>query len=290
MRAFVLVAVAFVSVLSSPVGAQTSAVDPGLAKGKGEVERGEYDAAVATLIPVVRRLGAAPGREAEVADACLHLGIAYAGLGQMSPAKSQFVRALMLDPSLQLDPETAPPAAVEAFEAARREGESEGVVSPDRRAKKKGAAGKLVALGLVGAGVAAAAAGSGAADATPVALPTFIPIEASPYIQLLNADPAPGTASRFNLTVTLTVRATNAGDLQFIFVAEALTADGRACLSGQTSPFSTGHDGSVTATFTIQTRCPVPFTTEALQISLQDPDTDMRPFHASYRGGYSVTP
>jgi tetratricopeptide (TPR) repeat protein len=287
-RSALVLTAALLSLVPSPVRAQKAAVDPELARGKAEVASGAYAAAVATLTAAVRRLSAMPGLEVEVADAYLHLGIAYAGLGQISPAKAQFVRALIIDPSLELDPKTAPKAAIDAFEEARREGESEGVVSPDRHAKKKGGKGKLLlALGAVGAGVAVAAVGPGGGHTEGPA--TFVPIEASPYIQLLSANPGPSTASARSLTVALTVKAVGAGDASFIFVAEALTADGRACLSGQTQPFSTGQGGSVTDTFSIETQCPAPFTTESLQISLQDPLTGSRPYHASYRGEYRVT-
>jgi hypothetical protein len=72
-------------------------------------------------------------------------------------------------------------------------------------------------------------------------------------------------------------------------VAEALTSDGRACLSGQSSVFSSGPGSTVTGTFAILSACPVPFTTVSLQLSLADPDTGVRLFHASYSGSYRVT-
>jgi hypothetical protein len=293
-QALVLTA-ALLSLVPSPVRAEKAAVDPELARGKAEVASGAYAAAVATLTAAVRRLSAMPGLEVEVADAYLHLGIAYAGLGQISPAKAQFVRALIIDPSLELDPKTAPKAAIDAFEEARREGESEGVVSPDRHAKKKGGKGKLLlALGAVGAGVGVAAAGTGGGHtAGAVDVPMFVPVETSPYIALLSSEPSPGSMFSASRAVILKLMATNTGvipeDLQLFFVADAVTADGRACLSGHTQPFSMGRGSSVTSTFFLVAQCTTPFTTESLQISLQDPLTGSRPYHASYRGSYRVT-
>src|SRR5262249_54103580 len=183
--------------LSVPLRAEKPAADPDLAKGKEQVRNGELDTAIAPLTGVVRRRGAPPGREAEVADAYLHLGIADAGLGQMSPATSQFVQALKRDPAITPDPKTTSPAALEAFAVARRQAETEGVVSPSN-AKRKGGAGKkiLIAAGAVGVGVggAVAAGGSGGYSAAPPQLPNpFIPIATSPYLELQGANPVPGS-------------------------------------------------------------------------------------------------
>ena len=284
------------ALLAVPLRAEAPAADPELAKGKDEVRRGEYDAAIATLTAVVRRLREHPGREAQTADAYLHLGIAYAGLGQVSPAKSQFIQALKRNPTLEPDPKTTPPAALEAFAAARREGENEGVVSRDHQpAKKKSAATKiLIAGGVVGAVVAVAAtAGGGSSSPPPLQAGVgFVPIASSPYIVLQSATPGPGSQFPSTQSVSVDVKSQNVGtaELSFFIVAEALTDDGRACMSGHSNVFSYGPGATFTAIFPILSMCPTPFTTVSLQISLADPATGVRRYHASYSGSYRVTP
>jgi tetratricopeptide (TPR) repeat protein len=116
------VAMALLAGLADP-----QALDDELVKGKQEVRSGAYDAGIITLSAVVRRLGGAEGREAEAAEAYLNLGIAYAGLGQVSPARSQFVQALLRNPQIALDP-GVPPSAVEIFAAARKEADEQGLL------------------------------------------------------------------------------------------------------------------------------------------------------------------
>src|SRR5262249_22903052 len=225
---------------------------------------------------------------AQTADAYLYLGIAYAGLGQVSPAKSQFVQALKRNPSLEPDPKTTPPAALEAFAAARREGESEGVVSKDRQAKKKGAGTKiLIGVGVVGAGVGvAAAAGGGGSSSDTHTGPAFVAIAPSPYIVLQSVTPGPGSQFPSTQSVSVSISTKNVGteEFSFVVVAEALTDDGRVCMSGHTATFSYGPGATIGATFTMVSACPAPFTTVSLQISLADPDTGLRRYHASYSG------
>jgi hypothetical protein len=293
----VLIGAVLVAALASPkAGAPKPEADPGLAEGKQQVASGRYEEAIATLSAVVRRLGTLPGQEEEVARAYLYLGVAYTGLGQMSPARSQFVQALKRDPSLTLDPGTAPPEALAALAAARQEGESEGVLPPDGHGKKKGPWRKALALGAVGAGVGVAAiAGASSHDSTaPSPTQTWTPIETSPYIQIVTSNPPPGSTFTVAAVVSVTLRAVNTGTVpeypQLFFVVDAMTADRRACLSGETSPFSFLRGSSVTYAFPLVARCPVPFTTVSLEISLQDPETSQRPYHASYRGEFRVTP
>lgn len=287
MNRHALLALALVAPLSLP--ARADKPDPALLEGSRQVAAGEYDAAIATLSAVVRRLAADPAAESQAAQAYLQLGIAYAGLGQLSPAKSQFVQALMRDPSLALDPGTVPPLAAEAFAAARAEGEREGVVSTDRRPRKKGSGGKLLLGALAAGAVGVAFAAPGSPGATPAPNPTFIPVITSPVIELLAASPGPGATFSIGMSVSLTLKATNSGERRLFFLAESLTADGRTCFSGQTLPFS-AVGGTVTSTFGLSATCAAPFNTETLEVWLQDPETNARPYHASYRGGYRVVP
>jgi hypothetical protein len=293
-----LVAIVVASALGSPAWAGKPPSDPQLLEGEKQVASGEYDKAIATLTAVVRRLGAAPGREEEVAQAYLNLGLAYAGLGQLSPAKSQFIQALMRDPSLKLDPKTAPKAALEVFEEALHEGVSEGVVPADRRPKNKHSPGKLVLAAVaVGAGVTAAAVGaaggspSGSAPAIP---PNFVPVTTSPYIQLVTAIPSPGTTFSAGAPVSVTVSVVNTGTdsshPQVFIEVDAVTADARPCLRGQTPAFPFLPGANVTWAFPLDLQCSAPFVTESLYLWLQDAATGARPYFAVYQGRYSVIP
>lgn len=291
----VLVVVLAGSFVSGPVRAEEPARDADIAKGKDQVRQGEYDAGIVTLTPVVRRLQTAPGHDLEAADAYLHLGIAYAGLGQSSAARSQFVQALKRDPNIAPDPKTAPAKALEAFAAARREADEEGVLAAARQAKKKGPGAKIaLGLGAVGAGVGVAlAAGGGGQSAVPPKA-SFVPVTTSPLIQLVSVQPPPGStfSAGANVSVSLQSSApsTSTEELHFFYVAEAVTADGRTCLSGRTGPFGLGPGGTLTGTFGLSLTCTAPFTTESLEIALEDVGTGARRFRASYRGRYQVVP
>jgi hypothetical protein len=308
---------AVAALLCSAARADGPPSEPGLEKGKEELASGRYEAAITTLTAVVVRLNASPDRDAEAAIAYLHLGVAYAGLGQLSSAKSQFVQALMRDPSLDLDPKATPKATLDVFKAARREGESEGVVSSDRRARKVAprregvrrapppdriaSAGKigsarmaLIAVGVIGAAVGVTAVATGSEKVPPPQVQTFVPVIASPFIQLVSSQPGPGSMFPSRTTVGLTVKAVNVGtssaNPRLFLVARALTADGRACLGGESLPFSFLPGDDITYGFPLRAQCTAPFTTESLELSLQDPETNVRPYQATYRGGYSVTP
>jgi hypothetical protein len=291
-----LVALVVASALTGPAWAGKPPSDPQLAEGEQQVASGEYDKGIATLTAVVRRLGALPGREQEVAQAYLNLGLAYTGLGQLSPARSQFIQALIRDPSLELDPTTTPKATLEVFEAARHEGEREGVVSADRRPKGTHSKGKLLlAVGAVGAGVGVAAAGASGSTggSTPAPAPGFVPVSPSPYIELVSANPGPGSTLLAGTPVSLTVKVTNTGTdsshPQVFIEAAARTNHYAICLSGRTQPFSFLPGTNVTYTFPLELQCAAPFFTESLYLYLQDPLTGARPFSAIYVGGYRVT-
>lgn len=291
-----LVVVLMGSFVGGPVRAEDAVRDADLARGKEQVRQGEYDAGIVTLTAVVRRLQAVSGRDAEAADACLHLGIAYAGLGQTRAARSQFVQALKRDPSIAPDPKAAPANALEAFAAARGEAEEEGVLAAARQARKKKGPGTKIALGVgaLGAGVGVAlAAGGGGQSAIPPKL-AFIPVTTSPLILLVGVQPPPGStfSAGSGVTVSLqsTIPATSTEELRFFYVAEALTAEGRICLSGRSGPYGLGPGGTLGGLFGLTATCTPPFTTESLEIALEDVDTGARRFRATYRGRLQVVP
>src|SRR5574341_2338154 len=65
-----------------------------LAKGKGLVSEGKYQEAMAVLVKVVGKFPWTGAPDPTGADAFLQLGLAYAGVGQDSPATRQFLQAL----------------------------------------------------------------------------------------------------------------------------------------------------------------------------------------------------
>lgn len=205
---------------SVPGHTQTAAAkDPEVLKGIRQVDEGDYDAAILTLDAAARRLARDPARAQEVAQAYLHLGVAYLGKGHEASARAQFREALARVKDLDLSPEKFAPKVIEAFEQARAEsGRGAAAVpaaAPSARpaepavplapSEKKGASGKgLLIGGLVlagiGGGVAAAAGGGGGGSATPTPAPR--------RTETFN-DNLPGNA---NLTYPITVAA--AGTLE----------------------------------------------------------------------------
>ncbi len=134
--------------------ADTAAWPDRLAAGRAQVARGAYADAVATLTEVVQSADASQGRD--VAWAYLSLGLAYAGLGQESPARSQFLQALKRDATIAPEP-TTPAASLEIFRAAVAEARELGALGA-LDAKPKSKPHTLAYLAL-GAGLAAAGTG-----------------------------------------------------------------------------------------------------------------------------------
>jgi len=129
--------------------------DPDLATGVRQVDEGDFEGAILTLEPVVRRLAPKGGRDA--AQACLYLGIAHLALDETDPARTLFRDALDHDPGLRLGPDRFSPKVLGAFEDARREREAAIAAARSPAAEKaqvkKGGHGRT--LLLAGAGVAA---------------------------------------------------------------------------------------------------------------------------------------
>jgi hypothetical protein len=164
--------------------------DPEVLEGIRQVDEGDYDAAILTLDTAARRLARDPARAQEVAQAYLHLGVAYLGKGHEASARAQFREALARVKDLDLSPEKFAPKVIEAFEQARAESGRGAVAAapappPDHpapvaatqaAAEKKGGGKGLLIGGLlvagVGGGVAVAAGGGGGGgSATPTPAP-----------------------------------------------------------------------------------------------------------------------
>lgn len=134
------------------LAAQDAPADAEVQRGLREVEEGDYDAAILTLDNAARRLAKDPARLGELAQAYVHLGLAYVGKGRDAAARAQFREALLRARDLTLSPDKFPPKVIDLFEATRQDLRRETVAPSPAPVKKKGKGG----LVLLGAGVAAA--------------------------------------------------------------------------------------------------------------------------------------
>jgi hypothetical protein len=114
-----------------------------LARGIRLVEDGDFETALLSLDAAARALSRPPGTAKDLAAAYLYLGLAYVGLKQEALARTRFEQALAQDPTLRLDPDEFPPAALRVFAAAELE---------KKALTKKGKSGAIV----LGAGAAVA--------------------------------------------------------------------------------------------------------------------------------------
>jgi len=144
-RLVALVLGAALMVTPLPLHGQSS--DPELAQGVRQVREGDFEGAVTTLEPVVRRLSGLPQRSRDLVLAYLNLGVAYVALDQPETARSRFKEALIRDRKLKLSPAEYSPKVLAIFEEARRE------------ARQTGGGGKGSRAPLIALGVGAAAAG-----------------------------------------------------------------------------------------------------------------------------------
>jgi hypothetical protein len=272
--------------------------DPALAAGIEEVKAGRAQQGIAILSEFVSRAAGDAKRQEEVAEAYLYLGVAYASLGQRSPALSQFLQALRRNPSLELRPADAPPAAREVFDEARREAASLGAAAGEK--KKKGSKAPLLIAGaatVAGAGAAIAGGGKESPPASsPTPTPTFSLVTAfGGTILLLNADPPPGSTVRPgaqapNMVFRFVLPADVPEKVQL--VVELLGAPG-PCWRTTSAVLAQppGTEMTVGVGFTPQPpSCAPPFTTVALQARVVDAASGDVLFSTSYSGGYTVNP
>jgi hypothetical protein len=156
--------------------------DPELARGIQAVDDGDYDVGIITLDGVVRRLAREGNRTADLAQAYLHLGIAYLAKGHETSARAKFRDALQQARDLTLSPQEFAPKVIELFEKAREEvGPAPAVAAaPAARpspaaaavAERRGGSRTPLLLGLgaaAAAGVALAAGGGGSSTGAPPA-------------------------------------------------------------------------------------------------------------------------
>jgi hypothetical protein len=162
----VLAALASIAILALevPAAAPASSGTEELALGVRQVAEGDFESAVVTLDGAVRSLSQDPARVHDLAQAYLHLGIAYVALDQRERARAAFREALVRDKDLRLGPDRYSPKVITAFEEARREVRA----APPAGAKR----GSRLPLILVGAGAVAGgaialAAGGGSSSPPP---------------------------------------------------------------------------------------------------------------------------
>lgn len=92
--------------------------DPQVRTAVEEYRRGEYEAARSRLQEVVTR-ETLPKHERVRAH--LHLGFCEVAFGNRTAAKVEFKQALLLDPTVTLDPMQVSPKIIDVFDEARRE-------------------------------------------------------------------------------------------------------------------------------------------------------------------------
>jgi hypothetical protein len=276
--------------------------DAGLDRGIRHVDAAEWNEAIVALSDVVRRLGANTERQREVAEASLYLGVAYAGLGQRSPAMSQFSQALLRDPEIRLDPTRAPKEAVEIFDEARRETEAAVAARKPQTKGRKAVGTALLGAAVVGAGVAVAAGGGNGSGATPTppAIPsTFTPTSSTGEPQILILDVTPPSSSRVSLSqgnpplsMAFTFLNSPALPSRVQIRMEMITAASGRCLNGTSEILTVNRaiQASVLAITALHVTCALPFDTTAMNVRLFDADANIPVSLTSYAGGYRFEP
>jgi len=149
--------------LSAPGPVSLASGSDDLARGIREVAEGDFENAVLTLDAAARALSRDPAQVKELAQAYLHLGIAYVALGQGERARASFKEALLRDKDLRLSPDRYSPKVITAFEDARRETQA-------ARAEGKRSKTPFILLGAGAAGLAVGAialAGGGSEPSPP---------------------------------------------------------------------------------------------------------------------------
>jgi len=214
--------------------------DPDVARGVKQVDDGDYDGAILTLDNAARRLSAQSGKERDLAQAYLYLGVAYMGKGAETSAKARFRDALAQAKDLNLSPEKFPPKVINLFEAAREELErtppaasKDPTPEPAPAPKKGGSKALWVLLGVaaVGGGVLVAAGGKSSAGVSPTPSPS--PTGTTTQTLTGNVGPSPSGCNNVNLPVitptrsgTLTATLTWPDATQVLGMSLALASNG----------------------------------------------------------------
>ena len=314
--------VALLSVSSSPpLRAQAPVASPATKSALGEgnpdlragiaaVTAGDYAEGVASLSRAVRQLGPDPSRQSELVQAYLHLGVAFAGLGQESPALSQFTQALLRQPEATLTVKGAPELARRLFDEARREAAP--VIAAAKEGKKKGSKTPMVLVGVAavgaGVGVAIAAGGEQASPPPPPIVPAdpgpdfrFASANGNPFLSFVGGEPASGSTiqvgtarPRFRFRAQVSTFGAPIGPFARLQVTIELgTFDRGVCWRAASAPFALAAGPAVEVvidSFPATPACPAPFSTLTVDAKLFDLDTARQMSNSVYTGGYKVVP
>jgi hypothetical protein len=150
----VVAAVAVLALAAPPAAPAASGTDE-LAQGVRQVAEGDFEGAVLTLDAAVRTLAQEPAHTRDLAQAYLHLGIAYVALDQRDRARTAFKDALARDRVLRLGADRYSPKVIAAFEEARQEART--AAAPTEKGSRLPLV--LLGAGAVAGGVIALAAG-----------------------------------------------------------------------------------------------------------------------------------
>jgi hypothetical protein len=282
-----------------------------LAEGIAAVEAGNFQAAVITLSGALRGLAQDPAQQADLVRAYLHLGVAFAGLEQESPARSQFTQALLRRPDATLEVKNAPENARRLFKEAQ--GEAAPVIAAAEENKKKKGTRKpalLAGLAVVGAGVGVATvAGNKDSNAPP---PTVGPINpgprfqfsslsGNPYLSFGGGEPASGTTlqlgatrPRFTYRAQYNSVAAPVGPYSRLqATVDLVSLDRGPCWRAESVVFALAAGEVVELVidaFPATPSCAAPFTTLTVEARLFDRDAARQVSSTVYAGGYKVVP
>jgi hypothetical protein len=284
--------------------------NPDLRSGIAAVEAGDYAEGVASLSRALRQLGADPVRRPEQVRAYLHLGVAFAGLGQESPALSQFAQALLRQPDATLDVKGAPERARRLFEEARRDAAPAIAAAEERKKKASKTPLVLAGLAVIGTGVGVATVAGGEAPSTerpplPPAEPgpvfRFGSAAGNPFLSFLGGEPASGTTlkvgtahPRFRYQAQISGVGTPIGPFARLQATVELGTVGLGiCWRAESALFALapGEIAEIVVdSFPVTPSCPAPFSTLTVDAKLFDRDSQHQLANTIYSGGYKVVP
>ena len=166
--------------------------DAELRRGIHLVQEGDFEGGLLALDEVARTLAADPARQAEAAQAYLHIGVAYLGLAQEGLARTRFQQSLAADPMIRPGANAFSPRVLRTFEAALKQ-YTEALALEKKAARRRRTA--FIALASGGAAAATVVAVGGRNNTAPTASFTVTP---------------PGAALLGATRMTFTARATDA--------------------------------------------------------------------------------
>jgi hypothetical protein len=227
MRTLSILFASLLSASGSPVFAQQVVSDSEVVKGIGQVETGDYDAAIVTLDAAARRLAAEPAKARELSQAYLYLGIAYVAKGHEAAARAKFRDALAQVKDLSLSPEEFSPKVIDLFEAVR---EDSFRVAPERGARSGAPEGRAPSADVRADRDERAVTFTLESQTVPLELTVDPMVYHSVRVQV-------GPTEKGSVKITFVVNASNPGDQDHDAVVNltVLGADGQTLLTKRAS-------------------------------------------------------